>query len=62
MHWSVKNRFSSHHFNVSVIDIDECSTGNGGCAQTCHNTVGSHYCSCGAGYLIASNNHGCNGK
>ena len=47
---------------IILLDIDECSSSNGGCAQTCHNTGGSYYCTCGTGYSLASNNHGCDGE
>ena len=43
-------------------DINECSTSNGGCADTCTNTAGSYYCTCDTGYSLASNNHGCDGE
>ena len=36
------------------VDIDECSTSNGGCSQNCHNTAGSYFCTCGTGYQLAS--------
>ena len=40
-------------------DIDECSEGvgvlrNGGCSQTCNNTVGSHVCLCMDGYQLSN--------
>ena len=47
---------------VIIIDINECSTNNGGCAQTCTNTVGSFQCTCRSGYTLASNSRGCNGE
>ncbi len=33
-------------------DIDECTVGNDNCHHkaTCHNNVGSFYCSCNSGY------------
>ncbi|XP_078701801.1 uncharacterized protein LOC144927883 isoform X3 [Branchiostoma floridae x Branchiostoma belcheri] len=53
-------------------DVNECASNNGGCAQTCTNTVGSFVCSCGIGFVLnadglscddvnecASNNGGC---
>ena len=46
---------------VFAIDINECASGNGGCAQTCTNNVGSYQCSCGTGYNLNSDNHGCDG-
>ena len=45
-----------------LIDVDECRTNNGGCNQTCTNTIGSFECSCGTGYNLAPNNLDCNGK
>ena len=54
------------NFNCIVVnddtDINECGTNNGGCEQTCNNTVSSYYCSCGAGYLLDSNGHNCIGE
>ena len=44
-----------------MVDIDECDSGNGGCAQNCHNSPGSYSCSCNTGYE-KSGFHGCNGK
>ena len=43
-------------------DINECQTSNGGCNQTCNNTVGSFRCFCDTGYTLASDNLGCDGK
>ena len=43
-------------------DVDECATNNGGCAQTCTNTVGSFVCSCQSGYTLASNGLTCDGE
>jgi uncharacterized protein (TIGR03382 family) len=40
-------------------DLDECATGNGGCAQTCTNTVGGFTCACGTGYVLATDGHSC---
>ena len=44
------------------IDIDECSNSNGGCQHNCSNIVGSHYCSCAAGYSLDDNDHSCLSK
>ena len=44
---------------LNIIDIDECAEGADGCAQTCTNEVGSYSCSCGSGYRLATNRHGC---
>ena len=43
-------------------DVNECSTGNGGCNQICSNSVGSFQCSCNQGFLLASNGFSCNGN
>ena len=34
---------------VDCLDINECETNNGGCAQTCINEVGDHRCVCDVG-------------
>ncbi len=46
---------------LSITDIDECGESISGCAQLCHNTVGSYSCSCDIGYTLGSNNHSCEG-
>ena len=47
----------------STIDINECSENNGGCKDTCTNTMGSYVCSCPAtGYLLDNDKHNCSGK
>ena len=43
-------------------DVNECDTANGGCNQTCANTVGSFECSCGDGLILAADNLDCDGK
>jgi len=47
---------------VVVVDVNECNSLNGGCAQTCSNSAGSYRCSCRAGYTLASNSRDCNGQ
>ena len=42
-------------------DYDECTGNNGGCDQTCSNTVGSFFCSCGDGYMLDVDMTSCNG-
>ena len=45
-----------------LTDVDECSTGNGGCQHNCNNTVGSYHCYCRTGYTLDSDGRSCNGK
>ena len=49
------------NLNPTHIDIDECSEGIDGCAQTCTDTDGRYTCSCISGYQLASDGHGCDG-
>ena len=43
-----------------IADIDECARGIDSCNQTCTNEIGSYSCSCGSGYRLSSDGHGCN--
>ena len=44
-----------------TLDINECLTLNGGCNQTCNNTVGSYFCDCSGGYVLDTDKHNCSG-
>ena len=46
---------------ILISDINECSEGTSGCAQTCTNTIGSYHCSCRTGFLLASDEYRCEG-
>ena len=48
--------------NLLYLDVDECSTANGGCQQLCNNTVGSFFCFCQIGYSPQLNGFNCSGK
>ena len=48
--------------NLLYLDVDECSTANGGCQQLCNNTVGSFFCFCQLGYSLQLNGFNCSGK
>ena len=52
------------HFQClkSLTDIDECAEDIDSCAQICVNVAGSYSCSCGSGYHLASDSHGCDGN
>eukprot|EP00457_Paulinella_chromatophora_P000084 gb/GEZN01000084.1/.p1 GENE.gb/GEZN01000084.1/~~gb/GEZN01000084.1/.p1 ORF type:complete len:2325 (+),score=252.12 gb/GEZN01000084.1/:200-7174(+) len=53
-------RFDSnlHDARRSLL-ADECLTNNGGCEQTCTDTVDSFLCSCSPGYSVNGNNGTC---
>ena len=46
----------------TILDINECSSNNGGCAQVCTNTPGSYTCGCNPGYELDGDGFSCNGK
>ena len=43
-------------------DINECDEGTSGCAQNCHDNVGSFTCSCNAGYFLNNDQRTCGGE
>ena len=47
---------------ISLLDNNECLSGNGGCQEVCVNTNGSYYCDCQTGYRLKSDNISCIGK
>ena len=47
------------YFTLTCLDINECSSSNGGCAHTCTNLVGGHECSCRVGYILGGDNKTC---
>ena len=61
---SCSGMYLSYKSNIYLLflDIDECSSNNGGCNQVCVNLVGSYYCQCNNGYTLSNNNHTCIGK
>jgi Coagulation Factor Xa inhibitory site/EGF domain/Calcium-binding EGF domain/Complement Clr-like EGF-like/Regulator of chromosome condensation (RCC1) repeat len=46
--------------NPTCVDVNECSTNNGGCSQTCSNTQGGFTCSCNPGYQLDADGKTCN--
>ena len=44
------------------LDIDECAVDNGGCSDTCTNTLGSFLCQCPEGYILDTDDQTCIGK
>ena len=70
MHWTAMEKtavvgYANNIILLSIInfvlDINECSTNNGGCEHNCVNTIGSFTCSCNTGYSLTSGLH-CSGK
>ena len=45
-----------------TIDVNECLSDRGGCAQNCTNTMGSFECSCNPGYSLVDAGFQCNGE
>ena len=43
------------------VDINECSSNNGGCQHNCYNTAGSYYCTCNTGWELSSDGQTCMG-
>ncbi len=44
------------------VDIDECSSNQGGCEHICYNTDGNYVCSCHTGYHLNIDKHNCASK
>ncbi|XP_013406006.1 uncharacterized protein LOC106170605 [Lingula anatina] len=40
-------------------NTNECEINNGGCAHMCNDTVGSYFCQCKDGYMLAADRHLC---
>ena len=45
-----------------LVEINECSIGNGGCLHNCHNVYGGHVCSCRPGFYLGPDRSSCIGK
>lgn len=50
-----RSGFAAEYF----VDFDECSKDNGGCEQSCINTIGSYECQCSTGLILADDEHSC---
>jgi len=42
-----KNCLFDSELKAYFVDVNECENNNGGCDDTCENTLGSFMCSCG---------------
>ena len=45
----------------TVIDTDECVSGEHDCDQNCHNNDGSYTCTCEDGYTLSNDGKTCDG-
>ena len=44
------------------VDMNQCSTDNGGCDHTCTDLIPGYQCSCDDGFELSSDDHSCDGK
>ncbi|KAI8488608.1 calcium ion binding [Branchiostoma belcheri] len=44
---------------VGDVDDNECALRNGGCQDSCYNTIGSFYCRCRPGYKLGDDGKTC---
>ena len=49
-------------FQITLLDIDECTKDMDNCTDGCVNTEGSYYCTCPGGYELTGNNRTCVGE
>ena len=53
--------FSLRFFLFFLKDVNECE-GSNKCDHVCHNSVGSYYCSCKKGFVLAADKQQCIGN
>ena len=58
--WNVLGDSIKHLW--SIVDVDECETGNGGCSQKCVNRNATYECRCEKGYQLQADNRTCLGN
>ena len=58
----LKNIAKCMHISVAHTIENECHHDNGGCAQLCHDTPTSYFCSCRHGYKINADRWSCDGQ
>ncbi|XP_024901834.1 EGF-like and EMI domain-containing protein 1 [Pteropus alecto] len=49
----------AHHDSSVLPDVDECTVVNGGCQQSCINTLGTFHCECDTGYRLHADERTC---
>ena len=45
-----------------LLDTDECLLSEDSCEQECVNTIGSYFCTCINGFVLAEDGHSCSGR
>lgn len=45
--------------STTCSNVNECLVNNGGCSQTCTDTVGSYLCSCNRGFMLSNDMRNC---
>ena len=53
------SKHKQQHNYIYFLDINECSTLNGGCDQICNNNLGNYTCSCRRGFRMKSDGKTC---
>ena len=53
--------FDNNFYVLSMFssDIDECATGQSGCAEGCEDIDGSYVCTCPANHVLAADKREC---
>jgi hypothetical protein len=59
--WKRAHPPSSNHYDLFVVDINEC-IGVNNCQQGCNNTLGSFLCSCEDGFTLNADESTCDRK
>uniref|UniRef100_V9KI64 Vitamin K-dependent protein C n=1 Tax=Callorhinchus milii TaxID=7868 RepID=V9KI64_CALMI len=57
--FSNEGSFRGFRAHYQAVDVDECSNSEQKCEQMCHNTIGSHVCSCRYGYTLQEDQRTC---
>ncbi|RMC01943.1 hypothetical protein DUI87_21105 [Hirundo rustica rustica] len=60
IHWQTRGASKPKDSAVGkALDVNECTTENGGCHDRCCNTIGSYHCKCPAGQKLGEDGKSC---